>query len=251
MHGRNPNFKPNSGQLPSSTNLEYYKNNLEAIKKKTPEILINLSTSIGYPAVTAIDRIRPAVTFKSELGSLNTNTMNFAIRDRKKGKGSLRNSAGVFTNTFETIIGLAEIMRDNQIRPEIEIYDLGGMYNILFLMEREDLFTEPMYFQLVFGVLGGVPFNVSTLSHFLETMPKGSNWSVCGVSKDQIKAAMCAITQGGHVRVGLEDSVRNYRGELAAGSQEQVEWAAKVIELAGLEVATTEETREILKLRVS
>ncbi|MFX1260216.1 MAG: 3-keto-5-aminohexanoate cleavage protein, partial [Promethearchaeota archaeon] len=83
----------------------------------------------------------------------------------------------------------------------------------------------------------------------LNLMPSGSTWSVCGVAKDQFKAAMCAAPMGGHIRVGLEDNTRLISGELAKGSWEQVEWATKVARLAGREPATPDEARQILNLK--
>ncbi|GAB4315973.1 MAG: 3-keto-5-aminohexanoate cleavage protein [Promethearchaeota archaeon] len=217
---------------------------LEAIKAKTPEILINLSTAIG-PGVPARDRIKPVKVFKPELASLNTNSMNFAIGNWATGEVL---QEIIFENRFADIKMFARNMKKANTKPEIEVYDMGGLYNILF-MQRAKLIPEPLHFQFVFGVLGGVPFSLMNLAHFLEVMPPGSTWSVCGVAKNQIQAAMCAVTQGGHIRVGLEDSIRNHKGDLAEGSWEQVAWAAKVVELAGLEVATPDDTRKILGLR--
>ena len=83
----------------------------------------------------------------------------------------------------------------------------------------------------------------------LELKPPDATWSVCGVSKQQFQAGLCAAALGGHIRVGLEDNTRNISGELAKGSYEQVAWAKKVTELAGREIAQGDEAREIFHLK--
>ena len=90
--------------------------------------------------------------------------------------------------------------------------------------------------------------SVENLNYYLSRKPPNATWSVCGVASYQFQAGMCAAALGGHIRVGLEDNIRNIDGELAKGSYEQVEWAVKVAKLAGREPATPDETRKILNL---
>ncbi|MFX1451970.1 MAG: 3-keto-5-aminohexanoate cleavage protein, partial [Promethearchaeota archaeon] len=220
---------------------------LRAIKEKAPKILINLSTAISTVA-TEKERIAPVKKFQPPLASLNTNSMNFSVGDHRTGKVTMGNT-NIFTNHFRMIEKFAKEMKKVGTKPEMEIYDYGGMYNMLFLNKREGLLAQPLHFQLVFGVLGGIPFSPLNLENLLNLMPEGSTWSVCGVAKDQFRAGMTAAVWGGHIRVGLEDNIRLSNGELAQGSYEQVEWAAKVAELAGRKIATVEETRQIFHLK--
>ena len=224
--------------------LELIKNVLIAVKEKNPDIIINLSTAIA-PTVPDKDRIAPVVTFKPPIASLNTNSMNFAVGEWATGK--VVNEI-IFSNMFKTITSFARKMKDAGTKPEIEVYDFGGMYNILFL-QKAGLLVEPLHFQFVFGVLGGIPFSVHNLAHLLELKPPTATWSVCGVAKNQFQAAACAVLQGGHIRVGLEDNIKMTNGELANGSQEEVAWVRKLVEHCGMEVATPEETRQILGLK--
>ena len=227
--------------------LEIIKAVLDNIKEKAPDILINLSSAISL-IVTDKQRIAPVTTFKPPIASLNSNSMNFAVGDHKTGAVGLGAKA-IFANTFDTIQKFAKAMKKNQVKPEIEVYDFGGMYNILHLRKQAKVILDPpLHFQFVFGVLGGVPFSFENLAHFLNLKPSDASWSVCGVAKNQFQAGMCAAAMGGHIRVGLEDNIRNIEGELAKGSWEQVEWAAKVAKIAGREIATPEEARKILHL---
>ncbi len=217
---------------------------IDAINEKAPEIIINITSSVG---TTLEQRVAPTKIFKPLIASLNTNSMNFSIGNFKTGE-VVANADGVFRNTFLMIQTLAEAMKEAKTKPELEVYDFGGLYNILFLNKQENLFEKPLHFQFVFGTLGGVPFSYQSLAGFLNLMPSGSSWSVCGVAKDQFRAGLCAAAMGGHIRVGLEDNIRVPSGRLAKGSWEQVEWAAQVAKLAGREVATPDEARVIFNL---
>ena len=227
--------------------LDIIKAVLENIKSKAPDIIINLSTAISSVA-TPKQRIAPIQTFKPPLASLNTASMNFAVGDYHTGKVGM-GADNIFENTFKMIQKFAKEMRKAGTKPEMEIYDLGGLYNMLFLNRHPENFTQPLHFQFVWGVLGGIPFNPRNFSLVLDLIPPDSTWSVCGVSKQQFQAGLCAAAMGGHIRVGLEDNTRVISGELAKGSWEQVAWAKKVAEAAGREIAQGDEAREIFHLK--
>ncbi|MGV9203453.1 MAG: 3-keto-5-aminohexanoate cleavage protein [Promethearchaeia archaeon] len=223
--------------------LDLIREALANIKSKAPEVIINLSTAISAVATTR-ERIKPVQKFKPPIASLNTNSMNFSIGDWNTGKVVMA-AGNIFENDFKTIQKFAKKMKKAKTRPEMEIYDMGGMHNMLFLNKQEGLFEQPLHFQFVFGVLGGIPFTPLNLAHLLELKPPDATWSVCGVAKQQFQAGMCAAALGGHIRVGLEDNIRNIEGGLAKGSWEQVKWAAKVAKDAGREIAQGEEARHI------
>ena len=241
IHARDP-IKGNP-----THDLDLIKAVLENIKSKAPDIIINLSTAISTVA-TDKQRIAPVQTYKPPLASLNTASMNFAVGDYRTGKVGM-GADNIFANTFKTISKFAKEMKKVETKPEMEIYDLGGLYNMLFLNRQEDTFTQPLHFQFVWGVLGGIPFNPKNLSLLLDLIPPNATWSVCGVSKQQFQAALCAAGLGGHIRVGLEDNTRVVTGELAKGSYEQVAWAKRVAEDAGREIAQGEEARKIFHMK--
>ncbi|NVM19865.1 MAG: 3-keto-5-aminohexanoate cleavage protein [Candidatus Lokiarchaeota archaeon] len=227
--------------------LELIKAVLENIKSKAPDVIINLSSAISTVA-TDKQRIAPVQTFKPPLASLNTASMNFAVGDYRTGKVGM-GADNIFANTFRTISKFAKEMKKAGTKPEMEIYDLGGLYNMLFLNRQEGTFTQPLHFQFVWGVLGGIPFSPKNLALLLDLIPSEATWSVCGVSKQQFQGGLCAAALGGHIRVGLEDNTRIITGELAKGSYEQVAWAKKVAEIAGREIAQGEEARKIFHLK--
>ncbi|MHA2326845.1 MAG: 3-keto-5-aminohexanoate cleavage protein, partial [Promethearchaeota archaeon] len=239
IHARNERGYP-------TWDLDIIKAVIDTIHEKAPEILINLSSAITG-AATQDQRIAPVQNFKPPLASLNTNSMNFSFGNFRTGE-VVTGAENIFKNPFAMIQTFAQEMKKAKTKPELEVYDFGGLYNILFLNKQKDLFEQPLHFQFVFGALGGVPFSFPNIAGFLNLMPSGCSWSVCGVAKDQFRAGLCASGMGGHIRVGLEDNIRVPSGRLAKGSWEQVEWAAKVAKFAGRVVATPDETRKLFNL---
>jgi 3-keto-5-aminohexanoate cleavage enzyme len=218
---------------------------IEAIRAKAPELIINMSSAITA-GITAEQRIAPIETMKPDMASLNTNTMNFALADKKRGKifGEF-----IFTNTFNMLQDFAKRMKAIGVKPELEAYDPGGVYNTLLVRRGGDLFEEPMHWQFVFGVVGGMAFSPIGYMHMRNIIPADHTWSVCGVARDQFPACMQSCLDGGHMRVGLEDNVRVPGGELAKGSWEQVQWASKIAQICERPVASPDEAREMLKLK--
>jgi len=228
--------------LPTA-NIETLSAIVRAITDKCP-IVINLSTAIGIGA-TPEERINVVQQIKPEMASLNTNSMNFALGDWKNHTiiGEI-----VFTNTFEMLLNYAKTMKDAGTKPELEVYDLGGLYNTLFI-RPQGILVEPLHYQFVWGVLGGCWLDLANFKRFRDLIPEDATWSTCGVGAAQFRGAFLAAVEGGHIRVGLEDNITVSKGVLAKGSYEQVEKAAKIAELADREVATPDETRQILGLK--
>lgn len=223
--------------------LEILKGIVEGIREKTP-LVINLSTAIS-PFASKEERIAVVETFKPEMASLNTNSMNFAVGDWREHKVQFEI---VFENTFQQLEWYGKAMRDAGTKPEFEIYDMGGLYNVLFMMHQEGLFVEPLHFQFVFGVLGGMPFSVRNYGLFLETIPEDATFSSCGVGPASFASAHVAAVNGGHIRVGLEDNIWISKGKLAEGSWDLVAKAVEIAKIADREIATPDETREMLGL---
>ena len=226
----------------ATPDLNIIRNTVEAINAKC-NVLINLSTAIGA-GVSPDDRIRPVIELRPDMASLNTNTMNFALADHKTGEIGIEI---IFENTFAMLEHYAKVMAEHLVKPECELYDFGGIYNIL-LVRKQGLFEEPMHFQMVFGLAGGVPYDPFNLARMKELLPQNASWSVCGVGPYQFAAGMTAAVNGGHIRVGLEDNIRMPNGVLAKGSFEQVRWANEVARLAGREVATPDSARQIFHI---
>lgn len=238
IHGRDPETG-----MPTP-DLALTKAIIDAVRAKAPKLIINISTAIA-PGLEADVRIGPVRDNLPEMASFNTASMNFALVDHKDGSILVET---VFENSFATMKFFTKNLIEVKVKPEFEIYDLGGFYNVRILQRQKEFFDPPHHYQLVFGVAGGVPYDPVNFGHLVSMIPNGSSWSVCGVGPEQIRAGMCSAVNGGHIRVGLEDNTRNEFGEMAKGSFEQVEWAVKVAKAAGREVASPAEAREIFSL---
>lgn len=215
---------------------------VDAIRQKTPEMIINITSSVGG---NPEERLAPIIELRPEVASLNTNTMNFSIINRKTGQIFFDM---VFTNTFTMLQDFGRTMEELGVRPEMEIYDMGGLDNWI-LIQKQGIFKAPYNFNFVWGVAGGQKMRPETFAALVHALPPGSNFTSCGVGNDEFPAIMQACIMGGHMRVGLEDNIRLPDGEMANGSYELVECAARIAELLGRELATPAEARKIMGIK--
>jgi uncharacterized protein (DUF849 family) len=233
---------------------------LPVIKQRTPAV-INLTTG-GAPYMTVDERVRPAERFKPEVASLNMGSMNFGLFPMLKRftefkhdweKPALEASRDlVFRNSFQDIEYALKTLGDTGTRFEFECYDTSHLYNLAHFLER-GLVKPPLFVQTVFGILGGIGPHPEDVMHMRRTADRlfGAQyqWSVLGAGKSQMAIAAQAAAMGGHVRVGLEDSLWIGKGQLARSNAEQVSKARQILEGLGLEVATPDEARTILQLK--
>ncbi|OWU68579.1 3-keto-5-aminohexanoate cleavage protein, partial [Roseovarius sp. 22II1-1F6A] len=130
--------------------------------------------------------------------------------------------------------------------------DVGHLYNLKFCMDI-GLFKAPIFIQFIFGILGGIGPEVDNLVFMKRTADRlfgdDYRWSVLGAGGAQMTLATTASQMGGHVRVGLEDSLFISRGKLADNNAHQVAKIRRIVEDLGCEVATPDEARDILALK--
>jgi len=161
--------------------------------------------------------------------------------------GSLNFGDRVFVNSPGFLRELATRMKDHGVRPEIECFEPGHVWNALRLID-EGLLEPPFWFQFVLGVRGGSPPTVKQLQHLVEMLPAGALWSVCGIGRAQLPLALAAIAMGGHVRTGLEDNLWYRKGELATNPR-LVARVARIAAEAGRPLATPAQVRAVLRLQ--
>lgn len=217
----------------ATADIDTFAETVDRIKSRC-DIVINLTTA---PKPTATDEERLRVCeLNPELGSFDAGTMNF-------GQGS-----SIFVNTFNFLEQLAVKMEQYNVKPEIEVFD-AAMINNALLVANKGHMKPPYYFQFVLGVPGGLQATPKNLLFLTESIPEGSIWSAIGASKDQLAVNTMSIVMGGHVRVGMEDSVYYRKGELAASNAMFVERIVSLARTLGRDVATPDEARKILGLR--
>lgn len=233
---------------------------LPRIKQATSAV-VNITTG-GSPYMTVEERVSPAKTYQPEVASLNMGSMNFGFypllnkyknfkfeweREHLEGSRDL-----VFRNSFKDIEYVLETCYGNGTKFEFECYDISHLYNLAHFADR-NLIKPPFFVQSVFGLLGGIGTHPEDVMHMKRTADRlfGSDfrWSVLGAGKDQFRVATQAVSMGGNIRVGLEDSIWIRKGELAQSNAQQVEKARAIVEGLGLQVATPDEAREMLALK--
>jgi uncharacterized protein (DUF849 family) len=229
--------------------------------KAASDVVINLTTG-GAPTMTVEERLRPAAELKPEVASLNMGSMNFGLYEMlgryKEFKYDWEQPylAGsderIFKNTFRDIANILTTCRENDTRFEIECYDIGHLYSAAHFLDR-GLIKPPLLIQSVFGIRGGIGPHPEDVMHMKRTADRlfGDQyyWSVLGAGRNQMFIAAMSSVMGGNVRVGLEDSLWLGRGQLAKTNAEQVAKARRIIEEVGLQVATPDEARQMLKLK--
>ncbi len=212
-----------------SQRVDLYQEIVEKIRERC-DVIINLTTTgWGQKGVEA-DRWNHLVC-KPEMATFTPGSMN-----RKDS---------VMINSPAFVRRLAEKINEYKIKPEIEIFDFG-MIDQALKLAKSGLLQEPLHFQFVLGVPGGIPANAKNLLHLTESIPSNSTWSIAAVGKGQLPMNLLGIIQGGHIRTGLEDNVYFKYGELARNNVQLVERLAQYAADLNREIATPKEARKIL-----
>jgi uncharacterized protein (DUF849 family) len=240
---------------------DIYARFLPSIRQRT-DAIINITTG-GAATMPVEERLAAAALFKPELCSLNMGSINFAffpaarrITTWKHGweKDYVVNSDDyIFRNTFRDIETILTTMSEAGTKFEHECYDVGHLYNLAHFVDR-GLVKAPFLIQMIFGVLGGIGADLENLFIMKETADRlfgrGSyQWSVLAAGRQQMPFLTQAALLGGHVRVGLEDSLFIERGVLAASNAEQVRKIVRILKEMGHEPATPAEARSTLGLK--
>ncbi|MEJ2027938.1 MAG: 3-keto-5-aminohexanoate cleavage protein [Limibacillus sp.] len=240
---------------------EHFMAFLPRLKQRCGTVL-NLTTG-GNATMTLDERLAAPLLAEPEMCSLNMGSMNFALYPAAERitewkydweRPFLENSDDlVFKNTPRDIARvLTTLGKERGARFEFECYDVGHLYMLRHFADR-GLVTPPYFIQFVFGVLGGIGADPENLSHMKRIADKlfGDEYafSVLAAGRHQMPLATIAAAMGGHVRVGLEDSIYIAKGELARSNADQVSKIREIVERLGREPATPDEARALLGLK--
>lgn len=255
LHARDPETGQPSAQS------DHFKAFLPRIKQASDAVL-NISTG-GSAVMTLEDRLAAPKMAEPEMCSLNMGTMNFALYPAAERitewkhdweKPFLENSDDlVFKNTPRDMARiLTELGQERGARFEFECYDVSHLYMLKHFVDR-GLVQAPLFIQFVFGVLGGIGPDPENLTHMKLIADKlfGDSYmfSVLAAGRHQMPLITMGAAMGGHVRVGLEDSLMISRGQLAKTNAEQVTKIRRIVEDLGREVACPDEARQMLGLK--
>ena len=226
------------------------------------DAVLNLSTG-GSAIMTLDQRLTAPKRAEPEMASLNMGSMNFALYPMADRISDWKNNWEkpflegtddlVFKNTPRDIARiLTELGEERGARFEFECYDLSHLYMLKHFVDR-GLVRAPLFIQFVFGVLGGMGPDPENLTHMIRIADKlfGDDYmfSVLAAGRHQIPLTTMAAAMGGHVRVGLEDSLSIARGQLAESNAQQVARIRRIVEDLGRTVASPEDARAMLGLK--
>ena len=255
IHGRNPS----TGRAEHKA--EFFAEAIAGIRDRC-DIIINVSTGGSgrrvdgdwlykeIPAesvkgrISIIPELCKDPKTKPDIASFNAGSPLIDIYSQKNKEFILK---FVMVQSFPDIVNMANIMRENRVKPELECYDVGMVNNCIFLRDTGVL-EEPLYFQFVLGVLGQIPATMDNLVHMSRCISPGSPWSVCAVGLNEFPMATVALIMGGNVRVGFEDNIYLSKGKLAKSNADLVEKIVRIARELDREIATPEEVRRILHL---
>ena len=215
-------------------NVERFRETIEKIKNSNPTVIIQPSTG-GAVGMSNDERLQP-IDLLPEMCTLDCGSVNFGGNE-------------VFINSEDDVKYFAEKIYKKGILPELECFGKMHVDQVLRLYKR-GFIKDHLHFSFVLGVPGGMTGTERDVLFLKDSIPKNATYSVAGIGKYEFSLAELAIKHGGHVRVGLEDNIFIEKGVLARGNGQLVK---KVVELAkkyNREIATPDEARKILGLKV-
>jgi uncharacterized protein (DUF849 family) len=250
LHARNPE----TGQ--PTADPAVFMQFLPRIKSEC-DAVINITTG-GSSLMTLEERLAAPNLAQPEMASLNMGSMNFGLFPMKR-----RHDEWLYDWEPKLLDATREVVFKNSFADIEQIFsqlgeghgtrfDVGHIQTLAFYL-REGLIKKPVFVQFVLGVLGGIDSSPESLMHMKATADRllGDNYqfSVLSAGRLQIPLATIGAILGGNVRVGLEDSLLIGRGKLAQSNAEQVRKIRLILEELGYEIATPEDTREMLNLK--
>ncbi len=209
----------------------------EGLEKHCPGMIIQLSTGGRSGAGQARGGMLP---LRPDMASLSVGSNNFPTR--------------VYENPPDLVDWLAGQMLEHGVKPEIEAFDLSHILQAKIMAEDGRLAGTP-YVQFVMGVKNAMPADRDVFDYYIRTVRRlfgeDAPWCAAGIGPNQIVLNEWAIAAGGHARTGLEDNVRLDRTTLAPSNAALVARAVELCGTYGRPVASWQQARQILGLRMA
>jgi uncharacterized protein (DUF849 family) len=220
----------------SSSDINRFREVQAGIAKHCPGMIIQFST--GGRGRLAEER-GASVSLKPDMASLATGSVNFATI--------------IYENPPQMVESLAKDMLVNDVKPEVEIFDLAMLYNAKTLVEK-GMLKAPAHVQFVLGIPNALPVREKLLDFMIEELADqlpGATWTAAGIGRFQLEVNHWALKRGGHARTGLEDNVFFEKGRLAASNAELVKRVADLCGKYDRHPASPAEARRLLGLKAA
>ena len=210
-----------------------------AALRESSNLIVQLSTG---GAVTDPEADRLAVLDAGpDMASCTMGTVNFGD--------------DVFLNRWSFVVDLHTRMQERGIVPEYEIFDLGQLTSLARLLDRHGLpHGGHVHVDFVMGVPGGMPGTTEALvacRQALRDLPEGTTFSATGIGRSSIPVLLASLSAGGHLRVGMEDTVTYAKGQPVTSNAQLVSRAVQLAELAQRPALTPAQARDLLGIRTA
>jgi 3-keto-5-aminohexanoate cleavage enzyme len=206
---------------------------VQAVREAT-DLIVQLSTG-GAVTDPYSERLR-VLEAGPDACSLTCGTVNFGV--------------DVFMNPWPFMVELYERTQELEIVPEFELFDLGHVAALHRLLAKHGPpYGGHVHCDLVMGVPGGMPGDARTLVAAVEALPEGATWSATGVGRTSLPVMYAALAAGGHLRVGMEDTVTYAKGQPVTSNAQLVERAATLAGIAQREPMSAKEARAFLGVK--
>ena len=235
-----------------SREVEYYAEVVDRIRASDVDPVINLTAGMGGDVtfgsvesplplaeagtdmVGASERLDHVRKILPEICTIDCGSMNF-------GEGDY-----VMTNTPSILAEMARQIQELGVRPEIEVFDTGHLWQAKSLVEQ-GLIADPVMVQLCMGIPWGAPPDLNTFMAMVNNIPENWTFSAFSIGRKQLEYVALAAIVGGNVRVGLEDNLYLDRGQLAT-NRDLVERAVDILSSMNFDIMTSAEVREKMQL---
>jgi uncharacterized protein (DUF849 family) len=209
-------------------------NEVVAAVRENTDLVVQLST--GGAVTDPFDARLAVLDAQPDAASLSLGTVNFG-RD-------------VFSNPWDLIVELHTQMQQRGIVPEYEVFDLGHLATLQRLLDR---YGPPhgghVHVDLVMGVPGGMPGTTQALAACLPHIPAGATFAATGVGRTSLPVMLAALSAGGHLRVGMEDTLTYAPGEPVRDNAQLVARAAGLARIAQRPPMSTDDARSLLGIK--
>ncbi|MFW9827227.1 MAG: 3-keto-5-aminohexanoate cleavage protein [Candidatus Thorarchaeota archaeon] len=218
-----------------SQSKQRFKDCIQEIKSRCPDVIILPSTG-GAVGMTNEERLQPIyLEPPPEIATLDCGTMNWIGGDE------------IFVNTENTIIYFAEEMNKRGIKYELECFD-KGMVDTALRLNSKGFIKDPMHFNFMLGVNGGISATPRDLLFLINSIPNNSTYCVGAIGRYEFPMITMSVIMGGHARVGFEDNIYLSKGELAKSNGDLVRKVVRISKELGRDIANPNEARNILGL---
>jgi uncharacterized protein (DUF849 family) len=164
--------------------------------------------------------------------------------------GTVNFGDDVFMNPWPFMVELYQRTQEREVVPEFELFDLGHVTALQRLLHRHGLpYGGKIHCDLVMGVPGGMPGTADALVAAVDALPDGATWSATGVGRTSLAVAFAALAKGGHLRVGMEDTLTFAKGQPVRDNAQLVERAAAMASIAQRPPMTPYEVRTMLNVK--